>query len=94
MSKAEDCIKEMVKDAVKQEHADYCFDNVIELIHREDFEYARLECKKVLKLSTSFEQLIAVHCIIHAIETFNLELLNTIHLLVFESPLYPPKRSN
>lgn len=93
MNQAKECITEMVKDAIRQEHADYCFDNVIEFIHRKDFEYARLECKKVLNFSTLFEQLIAAQCIIHAIETYNLELLDTIHQTVFNSSLYPPKRS-
>lgn len=93
MSKTTDYIESMLSDAIRQEHADYCFDNVIEFIHRKDFEYARLECKKVLNFSTLFEQLIAAQCIIHAIETYNLELLDTIHQTVFDSSLYPPKRS-
>lgn len=60
------------------------------MIHRKDFEYALLESEKVLKLSVSLEQLIAARCIIHAIKTYDLDLINSIHQIVFKSPIYPP----
>lgn len=84
---AQNYLKEMLSDAIKQEYADQCFDNVLTLIKRKDFEAAAYEVKKVLRYSMAIEQQIALYGILNAIERYDFVLLDKIHHLVYDECL-------
>lgn len=86
-STTQDYLKEMISDAIKQEHADHCFDNTLTLIKRKDFNMALTEANKVLEYSMCIEQKIAATGVIRAIETYDFVALDAIHHIVYDECL-------